>query len=125
MTPRDDNDPTYESVRSRYGAWREKNPDQPSESALGWPEGGLPIPELSEPAGRVVFTGIGVGTGLLLLVLAVTAFAASRSWGAIDRDGALVGYGLSGLFLTIAGLGCILATLNHIFRVANRRPAHH
>lgn len=126
MSPkRDDNDPTYRSVRSRFQGWREANPEQHSDSASSWPEGGLPLPELSDEAGKVVFTGIGLVTGILLLVLAVTAFTAAGSWGNIGRDGALVGYSLSGLFLTVAGIGCILATLNHNFRVAGRRPAHH
>jgi hypothetical protein len=126
MSPKkDDNDPTYQSVRGRFESWRENNPEKPSKSALGWPEGGLPLPELSEEAGKVVFTIIGLGTGLLMLVLAATAFTASKSWGAIERDGALVGYAACGLFLTISGLGCIAATLNHNFRVVGRTPAHH
>ncbi|HET6230795.1 MAG TPA: hypothetical protein VFE05_12050 [Longimicrobiaceae bacterium] len=112
------------TVRDRYREWREQNPAPEPESAMSFSEG-LPLPELSEATGRVVFTAVGALIGLFLLVLAGTAFAAARSWGEIDRGGAWVGYGASALFLTIAGLGGIVASYNHNYRVMTRAPEHH
>lgn len=113
-----------QSVGERYQGWRAENPAQPSESALSFRDG-LPVPELSEEAGRVVFTAIGVGIGLLLLVLAATAFHASGTWREIGRDGASVGYFLVFCFLTIAGLGGIIASYNHNYRVMTRSGGDH
>lgn len=122
---RDRNDPTYQRVRGKYDDWSDANPPKRSGSALAWPEEGLPIPELSERTARVVFTAVGLGIGVLVLALAVVAFVASRSWAEIDRGGATTGYALPVLFLTVSGLGCILATLNHQFRVARGGGGHH
>jgi hypothetical protein len=113
-----------ESVSGRYQDWRDRNPAEPSESALSFREG-LPMPELSEEAGRVVFTAVGVGIGLVLLVLAATAFRAAGTWQEIGRDGASVGYFLVFCFLTIAGLGGIIASYNHNYRVTMRKNGHH
>lgn len=122
---RDRNDPTYQRVRGQYDAFNDANPPQRKGSALAWPEDGLPIPELSEGTARVVFTAVGLGIGVLMLVLAVVAFLTSRAWAEFDREGAMVGYALPVLFLTVSGLGCILATLNHQFRVARGGGSHH
>lgn len=122
---RDRNDPTYRRAQGQYGTWTDANPPRREGSAIAWPEEGLPIPELSPATARVLFTAIGFGLGALLLVLSVTAFVASRSWAAVGRDGASVGYSLPTLFLAIAGLGCILATYNHQFRVATGRAGTH
>lgn len=122
---RDRNDPTYKRVQSQYGEFNEAHPVRRRGTALAWPEEGLPIPELSEGTARVVFTGIGLGIGLLMLTLAVVSFAASRSWAELDRDGASTGYALPVLFLTVSGLGCIAATLNHQFRVGRAGGGHH
>jgi hypothetical protein len=114
--PHDDR--TYDSVRDRFRQWREANPRPRGPSALGFPE-------VSDSVVRMGATVAGLGIGAFLLALAVTCFVASRSWGTIDRGGAVVAYFLAGLFLTVAGLGCILATLSHNFRVLARPPAHH
>ena len=42
-----------------------------------------------------------------------------------DSENPIVGNNDSSGFLTVAGLGCSLATLNHLFRVLVRPPAHH
>jgi hypothetical protein len=68
---------------------------------------------------------VGFAEGLGRLALAVTSFVAARSWADIDRGGAEVAYALTGIFLAIAGLGCIVAVLNHNFRVLAGPPAHH
>jgi hypothetical protein len=119
MSPRSDGDDTTKrSVRDRYTAYREANPRQRSRSAIT-----LPVP--SDDVLRLVGTAVGVVTGLGLLALALVAFGAARNWGAVDRDGAAVAYGLTAFFLTVAGLGAIVATLNHNFRVAVSEPEHH
>ncbi|HET7464328.1 MAG TPA: hypothetical protein VFJ82_23925 [Longimicrobium sp.] len=109
---------TGDTVRARYRAWAEANPRPRGPSAIG-------MPDVGEGTVRMAAAGVGVLTGLFLLTLAVTAFVAARSWGTIDRGGAVVAYFLTGVFLTIAGLGCIWATLNHVFRVLAGPPAHH
>jgi len=109
---------TGDTVRARYREWADANPRPRGPTAIG-------MPEVSEGTVRMVAVAVGVGTGLFLLLLAITAFTASRSWAPIDRGGAVVAYGLTGIFLTIAGLGCILATLNHVFKVLAGPPAHH
>lgn len=113
-----DPDNTNDTVRARYRQWADANPRPRGPSAIGFPE-------VSEGAQRMAGTAIGVVTGILLLVLAATAFVASRSWATIDRGGAVVAYFLTGCFLTVAGVGCIWATLNHNFRVLAGPPAHH
>ena len=113
-----DTDRTEDTVRARYRAWADANPRPRGPSAIG-------MPEVGEGTVRLAATAAGIVVGLGLLVLAATAFAASRSWGTIDRGGAVVAYFLTGAFLTIAGIGCIWATLNHNFRVLAGPPAHH
>jgi hypothetical protein len=117
-TPNSDQGNTGDTVRARYRAWADANPRPRGPSAIG-------MPDVSEGTVRMAAVGIGVVTGLFLLALAVTAFVASRSWGTIDRGGAVVAYFLTGVFLTIAGVGCIWATLNHVFKVLAGPPAHH
>lgn len=115
----DEGESTYGSVRDRYRQWSEGRPKPRSGSAIS-------MPELPEGVVRMAALGIGIGTGLFLLVLAATAYVAAGSWGDVERGGATVAYTLTGIFLTIAGVGCILATLNHLFRVlAGPPPAHH
>ena len=109
---------TEETVRARYREWADANPRPRGASAIG-------MPDVSDNTVRLLATAAGVLTGLGLLALAVTAFVASRSWGTIDRGGAVVAYFLTGAFLTVAGVGCIWATLNHNFRVLAGPPAHH
>ncbi len=122
---RDRNDPTYKRVQGQYGKFEEAHPTPRRGTALAWPEEGLPLPELRVVTARVVFTAIGLGVGLLMLVLSAVSFAASRSWAALDRDGASTGYALPVLFLIVSGLGCIAATLNHQFRVTRGGGGHH
>ncbi len=76
---------------------------------------------------KVVLTVIGVGIGLTLLVLAGIAFWTAAWWSDFERSGAVVGYSVVGFFLTIAGLGAVIGTWNHIFRVLDpaRAPVHH
>ena len=117
-TPTPDPARTDETVRARYREWADANPRPRGPTAIG-------IPDVSDGTVRLLATAVGVLTGLGLLALAVIAFVASRSWGTIDRGGAVVAYFLTGAFLTVAGVGCIWATLNHNFRVLAGPPAHH
>jgi hypothetical protein len=109
---------TDETVRNRYRQWSEANPRPRGPSALG-------MPQPSEGMIRVASLVVGVGIGLGLLALAAVSFTASQSWSGIGRGGAVVAYFLTGAFLTIAGVGCIWATLNHQFNVLAGPPAHH
>lgn len=113
-------DRTHDSVRDRFRQWRDDNPEPHSDSALG-----LPIPELSDEAERLLALIVAVGLGLTLLALAAVCYTAAGSWARIDRGGAAVGYSLTAFFLTVAGLGAIFATLNHHFRVLTSTPEHH
>ncbi len=118
-------DRAFSTVRDRFRQWREEHPAQPAEPSHHGGGMYLPIPELSDETGRVVFTAIGVGIGVVLLVLAVTAFFAVASWAQVGRDGASTGYTLVGLFLTVAGTGAIIASWNHNYRVMLREQRHH
>jgi hypothetical protein len=109
---------TDETVRARYRQWAEANPRPRGPTALG-------LPQPSEGAMRLAALGAGLLIGLCLLALAVTSFVASSSWSGIGRGGAVVAYFLTGSFLTIAGVGCIWATLNHNFNVLAGPPQHH
>jgi hypothetical protein len=84
----------------------------------------VPAPQEAE-MGRTVFAAIGIGIGLLLLLLAVLAFATAAKWSGLGRDGAAVGYTLVGVFLTLAGVGGILSTYNHNYRVLTRAGGGH
>lgn len=122
MSPRNDrDDSTHRSVRDRYAAYREANPQKRSRSAIAFPV--LPVP--SDDMLRLAGTVIGVATGLGLLALALLAFMTARYWGAVDRDGAVVAYGLTTFFLVVAGVGAIAGTLNHNLRVAAAEPEPH
>ena len=68
---------------------------------------------------RTVFAAIGIGIGAILLLLAIFAFVTAARWGSLGQDGAV------GFFLTLAGIGGILATYNHNFRVLTRSNAGH
>ncbi|MBD0319031.1 MAG: hypothetical protein ICV87_01760 [Gemmatimonadetes bacterium] len=115
-----DGESSYKSVSDRFDSWSAANPRPKSKSALGFPEVNIP-----EGVVRTLALAVGLGVGALLLVLAATAYYASSTWGAVDRSGAALAYALVGLFLTIAGLGASLGTLNHIFRVLRAPAAHH
>ena len=115
-----DGESSYGSVRQRFDSWSEANPRPKSRTALGFPD-----IEVPESVIRTVALLVGVGTGLLLLALAATAYYAASTWAAIDRSGAALAYALVGLFLTVAGLAASLGTLNHLFRVLRSPGGHH
>ncbi|HYJ80952.1 MAG TPA: hypothetical protein VEW03_15170 [Longimicrobiaceae bacterium] len=109
---------TFSTVRERYRQWADANPRPGSPSAIGFPE-------VSEGAVRLLALATALGLGTMLLALAVTSFVAARSWAEIDRGGPVVAYTLTAFFLAVAGAGCIVGTLNHLFNVLAKPPAHH
>lgn len=123
MTRDRDAQRTFESIGARYEQWEDSHPQRPTTHR------GLFDIELDQesPMSRMVMAGIGVVVGLILLGLAIASIVTAFAWDAAGRDGAQVGYTIVAFFLTLAGAGCIAATLNHNFRVLdpNRAPAAH
>jgi hypothetical protein len=116
---------TFDTIRSRYDTWAENRPPRPVEAYEDWTPRG-PEPQIS--MSKMILTAIGVGIGLVLLILAGIAFWSAAWWSDAGREPVVIGYIATGVFLLVSGLGGILATLNHNFRVLdpNRRPpAHH
>jgi high-affinity nickel permease len=113
---------TFRTVEGRYQSFEEANPPQRSRrSALA----NVRIPVMSDAAEKTVGTALGFGLGALLLLLAVVCIAASRSWAGLERSGATVAYAIAAFFLLLAGVGGIVATFNHVFRVIPGEADHH
>ena len=110
---------TYGRIRDKYDEYvdiRASKPERPRptrevEQRSYTPESG------SHDMGRTVFAAIGIGIGFLLLVLSGTAFYAASTWADVGRDGASTGYTIVGFFLLLAGVGGMIATWNHNYRV--------
>ncbi|HWK89552.1 MAG TPA: hypothetical protein VNP72_06135 [Longimicrobium sp.] len=109
---------TFGTVRDRYREWSTANPRPRSPSAIG-------MPELPDSAVRLLGTAVGMGTGALLLALAVVAAYAAGTWADTGRQSATVAYTVVAFFLTLAGLGAIIGTWNHFQRVLRRGPEQH
>lgn len=123
----DTGDSTQETVRARYQQWFGKGRRPLPGRAV---HDGSEYWDETEASGggemsRLVLMGIGAVIGLTLLALAGLSFLNATKWGDVHRDGAAIGYTLVGIFLTIAGLGALIATWNHNFRVVGSAPAHH
>lgn len=119
MSRRDPADDTFGTVESRFDKWSKANPRRRGPSALK-------LPEMSDSAEKAVGMAVGFGAGALLLLLAVVAGTAAASWARVDRSGAAVGYSIATFFLTLAGLGALGATYNHVFRIIPAdAPEHH
>lgn len=118
MSRRPDADDTFHTVEGRYQKWNDANPRTRGPSAIK-------VPEMSDALERTVGMAMGFGAGVLLLLLAAfTAFNAAR-WGEIDRSGAQVAYNIAAFFLLLAGIGAVVATYNHVFRVIPGDDPHH
>jgi len=114
-----DGESTWRTVRARADQFDEAQPRRFSGSAIA-------VPEIPEHIARPMSMLAGLGIGTVLVVLSITAFVAMRSWNAIARGGAVTAYALTSFFLAVAGFGCIIATLNHHFRVLKQdAPSHH
>lgn len=119
MSHRDPADDTFGTVEGRYDKWSQANPRRRGPSALK-------IPEMSDSAEKMMGMAAGFGAGVLLLLLAVVAGTAAASWARVDRSGAAVAYSVTTFFLTLAGVGALAATYNHVFRVIpGDAPEHH
>lgn len=121
MSRKPDADDTFHTVEGRYQKWNDANPRPRSASAIKMPE----IPVLSDAAEKTVGMAVGFGAGVLLLLLAVFTFMNAGKWGEVDRSGAQVAYTIAAFFLTLAGIGALAATYNHIFRVIPGEAPHH
>lgn len=121
-----DKDPgdTFDTVRNRYDRWEENAPPRGRAAGIA---SVLDNVSVSDDVVRMVGVAVGVGTGVLVLGLAALSFYTAWQWGEIHRDGAATGYTLVGFFLTVSGVGAVLGTLNHNFRVLdpNRKTAAH
>ncbi|HST60425.1 MAG TPA: hypothetical protein VLK84_17125 [Longimicrobium sp.] len=118
MSRRPDADDTFHTVEGRYQKWNDANPRTRGPSALK-------VPEMSDAMEKTVGMFLGFGVGGLLLLLAVFTFFNAAKWGQVDRSGAQVAYTIAAFFLTLAGLGALGATYNHIFRVIPGDDPHH
>lgn len=109
---------TYGRIGKQYDEYSEVAASKPAPAPRGLPPQKPYVPASQEAEmGRTVFAAIGIGLGAILLLLAAVAFVTAAKWGGLNRDGAAVGYTVVGFFLTLAGVGGILATYNHNFRV--------
>ncbi len=115
---RPDADGTFDTVEGRYQKWSEANPRPRGPSALK-------VPEMSDAAEKTVGMALGFGVGVVLLALAAFTALNAAEWGRIDRSGAKVAYSIAAFFLTLAGVGAIAATYNHVFRIIPGDPPHH
>ena len=115
---------TYGKVSDQYDAWVEAESNRAQRDRLRRVDIISPPKSGSSDMSRMVHAAIGIGIGVVLLALAAYAFYSASYWGSFGREGAQTGYTLTGLFLLIAGIGGILATWNHNFRVLARRQGH-
>jgi hypothetical protein len=113
-----DGESTMRTVRARADDFDAEQPRRFSGSAIA-------VPEIPEHIARPMSMLAGLGIGTILIALAATAFTAMRSWNDIDRSGAVTAYALTAFFLSVAGFGCIIATLNHHLNVLKKDAPHH
>lgn len=118
---------TYGRIGKQYDEYAELAASKPAPAPRGLPPQKPFVPAHQEAdMGRTVFAAIGIGIGVVLLILAIVSFVTAAKWDGLGREGAAVGYTLVGFFLTLAGVGGILATYNHNFRVlAGTGGGHH
>ncbi|HLM66093.1 MAG TPA: phage holin family protein [Longimicrobium sp.] len=113
-----ENDDTFHTVEGRYQKWNDANPRPRSASAIK-------VPEMSDAMEKTVGMALGFGAGVVLLLLAVFTALNAAKWGAVDRSGAQVAYTIAAFFLTLAGVGALAATYNHVFRIIPGEDPHH
>lgn len=113
---------TYGSISRKYDAWSEGEKNKPPRPRVRSDKPYVHQRYESSDMGKTVFAAIGIGIGLVLLVLSLLSFWTASRWSDFARDSAVVGWSLVGVFLLIAGLGAIISTWNHNFRVLARPP---
>lgn len=115
---------TYGKVGDKYDAWVEAESVRHPRDRLRRIDPYQPVRSGISDMSRTINAAIGIGIGVVLLALAAYAFYSASYWASYGRDGAQVGYTLTGFFLLIAGFGGIFATWNHNFRVLTRKAGH-
>jgi hypothetical protein len=121
---RDEN--TYGRIGKQYDEYSEVAAQKPAAAPRSLPAQRPYVPQREDSdMGRMVFAAIGIGIGVLLLGLAVASFVTASQWSDLNRGGAAVGYTVVGFFLALAGVGGILSTYNHNFRVLTRTARQH
>jgi hypothetical protein len=120
---RDEN--TYGGIARKYDAWREREQGKPAPPRMRSDKPYVHQPHESSDMGKTVFAAIGIGIGVVLLILSLLAFLNANSWSEFGRESAVVGWNLVGFFLLVGGLGAIISTWNHNFRVLANPPARH
>lgn len=116
---------TYREVSRKYDEWLEIEKGKPAPRRVRSNKPYVHQPEESSDVGKTIFSAIGIGIGLVLLVLAGLSFASAARWAEYGRESALVGWTLTGFFLLVAGFGAIISTWHHNFRVLAERPRPH
>jgi hypothetical protein len=116
---------TYDDVRHKYDRWVDSEAARPPRAHLRRDNPHPAVRRGESDTSRLVFAAVGIGLGVVLLALAGYAFYTASYWAGFGRDGAQVGYIVVGVFLLVAGLGGIVATYNHNFRVLVRPPPPH
>lgn len=112
---------TFETIRTKYDRFSETAPRRRAGRPT-YSTGSLDMEGIVKTVGMVA----GFGIGALMLLFAAISLYTSSSWAGAERPSAAIGYALAAFFLTVAGVGGIAATYNHIFRVLdpNRAPSH-
>jgi hypothetical protein len=118
---RDEN--TYGGITRKFDAWREGEKGKPAPPRMRSNRPYVHQRYENSHMGKTVFAAIGIGIGLVLLVLSLLAFLNANSWSQFDRSSAVVGWSVVGFFLLVAGLGAIISTWNHNFRVLVNTPS--
>ena len=120
---------TYDAVGGKYEEFLDIQKEKPLLQRVQKPATAQrpysPAPATGSDMEKTIGMAIGLGIGALLLLLAgLSAYTASR-WSGVGYNGATVGYTVVTFFLLLAGIGGILATLNHNLRVVGRPGGHH
>jgi hypothetical protein len=118
-------DSTYGSISRRYDEWLDIQKGKPAPVRVRSDKPYIHQRHESSDMGRMVFAAIGIGIGVVLLVLSLLSFLNANWWGDFGRESAVVGWRLVGFFLLVAGLGAIISTWNHNFRVLVTPPEKH
>jgi hypothetical protein len=116
---------TYQGIADKYDEWLQIQKSKPAPARVRSSKPYVHERHQDSDMGRTVFAAIGIGIGLVLLLLSGLAFATAARWGSYELASAQVGWNLVGFFLLVAGLGAIISTWNHNFRVLVSPPEHH
>ena len=120
---------TYDGVSGKYEEFLDIQKEKPLLQRVQRPaveqRPYTPQPESGTDMAKNLHIAIGVGIGVLLLLLAGLSASTAAKWSGVHHNGAFVGYLVVTFFLLLAGIGGIIATLNHNLRVVGRPGGHH